>query len=131
MKNPQNSHKPSGFSLVELLVVIAVIGTIASIAIPAISGVYEKSTAAKSRRNAQSISALYASLRAAGATVASPSEATIAAAISDEATNGISGLAGTVFAGSKFYVPMNVAERDMAAAKLLYVAASDSLTVLP
>ena len=131
MKNPQNSHKPSGFSLVELLVVITVIGTLASIAIPAMSGVYGNSTAAKSRRNAQNIAAVYASLRAAGATVVSPSEATIAAAISNEATHGISGLAGTVFAGSKFYVPMNVEERDMAAAKLRYVAASDSLSVLP
>jgi prepilin-type N-terminal cleavage/methylation domain-containing protein len=131
MRNLKPSQRRGGFSLVELLVVIVVIGIMASIAIPAISGVYERSVNAKSRRNAQNISALYAALRAAGATVVNPDAATIAAAISNEATNGISGLAGTIFAGSKFYVPMVDAERDLAAAKLVYVAGSDSLSVLP
>lgn len=57
-----------GFSLVELLVVIAVIGIMAAIAIPMISNINENARTAKNKRNAQNIASVYGSAAAAGAT---------------------------------------------------------------
>ena len=55
-----------GFSLVEMLVVIAVIGIIAAIAVPQIGRINESAKDATNRRNAQSIASIYASAQAAG-----------------------------------------------------------------
>ncbi len=56
-----------GFSLVELLVVIAVIGVIASIAIPAMGNVLGGSRETKARKNAALIAVTYNNAIAAGA----------------------------------------------------------------
>ena len=130
MKNLIKTNVKKGFSLVELLVVIAVIGVIAAIAIPAMSGVFENSTTAKNKRNAQSIASLYSSLRAAGATVESPSKETIAAALTNATNGGVAGSAGSAFATTKFYAPMSNTERDAAVTKLNYNSATDSLDVI-
>jgi len=85
-----------GFSLVEMLVVIAVIGIIAAIAIPAISNVTSSAGTATAKRNAQNIASVYASGNAAG--VSWPAAATGlsgAAAIIDRVTQGVSGTSGT------------------------------------
>ena len=124
MKNLIKTNAKKGFSLVELLVVIAVIGVIAAIAIPAMSGIFEKSDGAKSKRNAQSVASLYSSLRSAGATIASPSAVTIV----DALQLGVTATAGA-FTGSTF--KSNLATGEVAKTKLAltYDSTSDSLTV--
>jgi len=58
----------AGFSLVELLIVIAVIGIIAAIAIPSISSVTTSSQVARAQRNAQTLASTYSAAIAAGST---------------------------------------------------------------
>jgi len=63
--NPVKSLK-AGFSLVEMLVVIAVIGIIAAIAVPNIGRINDSAKEAVARRNAQNIASVFASAQAAG-----------------------------------------------------------------
>lgn len=65
MKNTKKALK-KGFSLVEMLVVIAVIGIIAAIAVPNIGRINDSATDAKARRNAQNLASIFASAQAAG-----------------------------------------------------------------
>ncbi len=79
-------HRPSealkaGFSLVEMLVVIAVIGIIAAIAVPNIGRINESAKEATNRRNAQNLASVYASANAAGHAFPGNTTAEIAAAI--------------------------------------------------
>ena len=59
-------NKKAGFSLVELLVVIAVIGIIAAIAVPQISKINDSASQATAQRNAQNVASVYAAALAAG-----------------------------------------------------------------
>ncbi len=58
----------SAFSLVEMLVVIAVIAIVTGIAIPNLAGLSSRANFAKDERHAQDIASLAAAARAAGAT---------------------------------------------------------------
>lgn len=66
MKVNKSLSLKRGFSLVEMLVVIAVIGIIAAIAVPNIGKINDAAKDATNRRNAQSIASIYASAQAAG-----------------------------------------------------------------
>lgn len=57
-----------GFSLAELLVVIAVIGIVSALAVPNLATITSTAYYAKNERNAQQIVSLAAAARAAGAT---------------------------------------------------------------
>lgn len=56
-----------GFSLVEMLVAVAVIAILSTLAIPALAGILRQGESVKTTRNAQLIATTYASARAAGA----------------------------------------------------------------
>lgn len=62
-----NSSLKAGFSLVEMLVVIAIIGIIAAIAIPNIGNINDSARQATAQRNAQSIASVINAAIAAGA----------------------------------------------------------------
>ena len=69
MKNIKlNTSRKAGFSLVEMLVVIAIIGIIAAIAIPNIGNLNESARDAAAKRNAQTVASVLNAAIAAGAT---------------------------------------------------------------
>lgn len=112
MKNLKKNIK-KGFSLVELLVVIAVIGVIAAIAIPAMSNIFENSRTAKARRNAQNLASTYAAARAAGATFTAATTADALSALN-------TGVVGSgQFATTTFQVTLDADERTAAEAHLI------------
>ncbi len=100
-----------GFSLVEMLVVIAVIGVIAAIAIPSIGSINASAQTATAERNAQSIMSVYQSGLAAGA-----SWGTISTS-SDLIKAVVKGASGSgAFASTTFQVP-GMSSTDQTAAQ--------------
>ncbi|MBX7209731.1 MAG: prepilin-type N-terminal cleavage/methylation domain-containing protein [Verrucomicrobiaceae bacterium] len=74
MKNTKLNLKKAataGFSLIEMLVVIAVIGVIAAIAIPNIGNINSSAIDSAGQRNAQSVASVYSAGLSAGCPVAS------------------------------------------------------------
>ncbi|MFT4549512.1 MAG: prepilin-type N-terminal cleavage/methylation domain-containing protein [Pseudoalteromonas tetraodonis] len=67
MKTTLKKNVKAGFSLVEMLVVIAVIGIIAAIAVPTIGSITKQANTNKAKRNAQNLASVFASAVAAGA----------------------------------------------------------------
>ena len=126
MKNLKISKK-KGFSLVELLVVIAVIGVIAAIAIPAMSNIFGNSRTAKAKRNAQNIASAYAAARAAGASFTGGAGGAVLTedAAWDQLSAGINGTGA--FTTSRFQVVLDDQEQTAAGAYLEYDVTNDIL----
>ena len=125
MKNTKKALN-KGFSLVEMLVVIAVIGIIAAIAVPNIGRINDAAQDAKNRRNAQNIASIYASANAAGHEFFDTDVATTVSAIVAGFT--IPAADPGPFAGTFFGVPnLSVAEQTACSAYLEVNAASGML----
>ncbi len=96
-----------GFSLVEILIVIAVIGIIASIAVPSVGSITGSAQTASAKRNAQSLVSIYQSGRAAGVPWGASSVDTAASAVESGATGnngtyfGVQGMDATALIAAK------------------------------
>src|SRR5437016_2037987 len=118
------------FTLVEVLVVVALIGVLSSLAIPAMSGDFGKADADKIERNAQTIVSIFNSARAAGNSTSYASATDAIAAVMT--SPGISGRGQ--YSTSQFYVPMETPQITEASARIALglagTATEGSLTII-
>ncbi|MCG8601434.1 MAG: prepilin-type N-terminal cleavage/methylation domain-containing protein [Verrucomicrobiales bacterium] len=129
--NSKNAAK-AGFSLVEMLVVIAVIGIIAAIAVPNIGRINDSAKDATYRRNAQNLASVFASAQAAGHDFSNGGKRKEKAIIQQMITGATINDADSPFNGTYFGVPGldatdAVSETDGAAKYLQFDAASQQL----
>ena len=125
MKVNKKNILAAGFSLVEMLVVIAVIGIIAAIAVPNIGKINASAAEAKDRRNAQNLASVFAAAQAVGLDfyIAGDEDATVAAIVAG----------GTVpdegpFQGTFFGVPSLDASEQTGA--MVYLGMDDTNDLL-
>ena len=118
MKNIKlNTSRKAGFSLVEMLVVIAIIGIIAAIAIPNIGNLNDSARDAAAKRNAQTVASVLNAAVAAGADLGTLTDG---ASIVTVAQTGVSATDGA-FAGKTFTSgPIDDDEEAKAAAYLTW-----------
>lgn len=119
MKLNKTRSLKAGFSLVEMLVVIAVIGIIAAIAVPNIGRINQSAQEATAKRNAQNLASVFASGTAAGLDFVNG--ASTAGAIAQNVITGATIPANDPgpFAGTFFGVPgLSADDRDAAAVYL-------------
>lgn len=103
-----NKIASKGFSLVEMLVVIAIIGVIAAIAVPQIADFTSSAEVSKNKRNAQNLSSVCAAAQAAGL------DFVVTGSVPDTVTAIVDGstVSGGSFDGKFFGVPnMQAAEK--------------------
>jgi prepilin-type N-terminal cleavage/methylation domain-containing protein len=89
----------AGFSLVELLIVIAIIGIMASIAIPLIGKLSDNTKVARAKRNAQNIASVFNSAYTSGAYDSATLPTTVGTVIADldAGKEGSGSFVGTTF----------------------------------
>ena len=118
MKTTLKKNVKAGFSLVEMLVVIAVIGIIAAIAVPTIGSITKQANENKAKRNAQNLASVYSSALAAGSSVSGADAATIVSAL-------VTGVTGAdSFSDTYFQVPNMSADEQTNATAYLAIDAN-------
>lgn len=131
MKNVKVTSLKAGFSLVEMLVVIAIIGIIAAIAIPNIGSINNSARYATGQRNAQSVASVLNAALAAGAKLSTLSSTSTGSTIVELAETGVSPSDGA-FNGKKFTVGnIDDDEVPVAAAYLSYDATNSQVIYNP
>ncbi len=130
MKNVKVTSLKAGFSLVEMLVVIAIIGIIAAIAIPNIGSINKSARYATGQRNAQSVASVLNAALAAVAYLSLTSTST-GSNIVELAETGVSPSDGA-FQGKNFTTG-NIDDQEVpvAAAYLSYDAANQQVIYNP
>lgn len=99
------TKKNSAFSLVEMLVVIAVIGILAAIAVPNIGKINGAAEASKNRRNAQQLASVCNAAQAAGHNFITSSDDVVADVAARIVTGATITDGSSPFQGSFFGVP--------------------------
>ena len=116
MKTNIVKNVKAGFSLVEMLVVIAVIGIIAAIAVPTIGNITDQANNSKAKRNAQNLASVCASAVAAGADLRVNNKFAV---ISELVDSGLKGSKSSGFDSTVFKVPNLSSEEKLAASEHL------------
>jgi prepilin-type N-terminal cleavage/methylation domain-containing protein len=115
-----------GFSLLEMIVSIAIVGILVAIALPPMLNIFREGESAKVTRNAHTIAMTYAGARAAGATFNScPTDVRGMIMELSEGKQGVGVMAGAVFSVN----PLSPTELKAVLKRLRYVPETDSLTI--
>ena len=130
MKTNIVKNVKAGFSLVEMLVVIAVIGIIAAIAVPTIGNITEQANNSKAKRNAQNLASVCASAVAAGADLGTSSN--VNSIINQIVSPGLTGSKDSGLDSTGFKVPnLSIEEIMAASAHLSYDAQAKMIVYSP
>jgi len=125
MKSTGRPGPRQGFSLIEILVVVAIMGIMAAITIPSIAGMFNRGENARARRNAQSIVTTFNAARAAGNQNSYSKTTAIDAVTTAAGINGNGTLSSSTFAS-----PMAAEEKQAAALIIIGVSTADTTSLL-